>query len=176
MDKLTLAKRLKALADSTEFEGERKTALQKLTAIMDANCINESDLDADLLNIYQFSYRDNMQLRLLCQIAYKVIGGNDITAYNYYETNGRKKGRLIGIECTVRDKIEIEFLFDFYKKLYDRELALFYKAFINKHNLYSPTAEIVNSLDHSELMRMASYVDGMESAIPHKAIEREKLN
>jgi len=67
-----------------------------------------------------------------------------------------KKYRLAGslmIECTVAEFIEIEQMFDVYKKLYKEESKVFYHAFLAANDLLGrpPKPRSVNDLTEKEL-------------------------
>jgi hypothetical protein len=167
-----LARKIKALADSTEFEGEREAALKKLDLIMTKYGISESDLHDDVLGDYTFNYSTEYEERLILQVSYKVIGNRDFKTFGSYR-NGRKKRSTI-IRCTPSQRVEIEFLYDFYKRLYRKEKEIFEDAFIQKHRLFGiPTDGKGTTIDNETWEKMCMYSGGMSSDTPHKQIERK---
>jgi hypothetical protein len=67
-------------------------------------------------------------------------------------------------------------LFDFYKNLYQDEVALFLRAFIQKHRLFAenPDKEPDDSgLSCEELFRLLQMAKGMSDKSPMKQIKGE---
>lgn len=169
MDKTALLKKIKALAERG-VGGEAENAEAILARLMKKYGIEEDELDEQIRRRHDFEYHGKEQEKLLRQVVYKVTGGY---AYSLrYTESGRKVKTQLGADCTPAEKVEIEFLFDFYARLWERERDAFLAAFIQKHRLFSmregaPTKEI----SHAEAMKMSALMQGMSNESPIRAIE-----
>lgn len=164
--------KIKALADGTTFEGERESALEHLHRLMEKHGITEQDLNDDVVTTHEFKFRNARERILLLQVLYKVFDNTSWTSYSYSK-NGRKVSNTVGVDCTKAQKLEVDFLYDFYKRLYRKEEDLFFTAFVNKHNLFGskPTGGKSKELSREEARRLAQMMNGMDDATPHKQIE-----
>jgi hypothetical protein len=171
--------KIKALAEGTSYKYEREVALKQLHKLMEKHGITEQDLDGEAVETHDFKYRNTREHKLLIQIIYKVYGSLDCAVYTY-SRGGRKISNMFGIDCTTSQKIEIDFLFDFYKKLYKKEEQVFYRAFIQKHNIFGTpdksTGKTISDEDLKEWQNIQQMMKGMENATPHKQIEGGKKN
>ena len=161
-----LAQKLQALAERGE-EHERKLAKAKLERLLNKYDLSSEELLENYESVYEFSYKNKFERKLILQIAYKVCDSIP-EFYNYRNAISNRKCRnLIGVKCTKVQSIEIEFLFEFYSELLKKEVDFFVGAFIQKHELFgTPTGE--NSPLHSleELERSAFLQAGMSEASP----------
>lgn len=173
MNKIELLKKIKALADRG-VDGEQETAERKLALLMEKYGITEEALGAETSRRYDFTYHGKAQKQLLKQIVYKVTNGGFAYELRYTET-GRKCKTTLGADCTAAEKVEIEFLFDFYTDLYERETAAFLRAFIQKHELFAetPPDEPITRprMSREELAKMAALMQGMSDESPIRQIE-----
>lgn len=80
----------------------------------------------------------------------------------------------VGGECTKTQKIEIEFLFDFYKRVYEKDVKLFLKSFIQKHRIFGELkdGEKADAPDSETLRRMQILQSAMSDETPVRQIER----
>jgi hypothetical protein len=164
-------KKIKAVADGTNFECERESAFNKLRDLMERHGISEQELSDDALTICEFKYKGKREYLLLQQIFFKVLDTHNLKIYKYHK-GGQKVRSTVGVDCTAAQSIEIRFLFDFYRDLYHREEQSFYIAFINKHKLFgSPDGTEGEKLSNEELKKLHQMMEGMDSAMPYKQIE-----
>lgn len=169
VDIITTLKKLQALAGGTSFEFEREAAIQKIRDLMEAHGISEQDLNDSAATTYEFKYHGERERLLLGQIFYKVMG-EKYTTYRF-RRGGRKIAYTVGLDCTAAQRIEVEFLFDFYRDLYRREEQRFYHAFVQKHRLFGETPEGYKSkMTDEEMFKMGLMMEGMEDATPHKQL------
>lgn len=172
MDKAALLKKIKALAERG-VGGERENAEALLARLMEKYDVSEEELSENTRKRHDFEFHGKEEKKLLRQVIYKVTGGY---AYELrYNDSGRKVKTQLGGDCTPAEKVEIEFLFDFYKRLWERERDAFLGAFIQKHKLFSmredaPTQEI----SRAEAEKMAALMQGMSNESPLRAIEAGK--
>jgi hypothetical protein len=170
--------KIKALAEGTSFEFERKSALEHLHRLMEKHGVSEQDLNNEAVSTHEFKYSSKRERQLLTQVIYKVFVEKKWTQYGY-RRNGRKVSNIFGVDCTTAQKIEIDFLFGFYKELYRKEEKIFFNAFINKHKLFGVSCESDdsdNESDENEIRKMMSMMNGMDNATPHKLIEANKTD
>lgn len=173
MDKTELLKKIKALADRG-VGGEADNAETILARLMDKYGISEDELSEETRASVEFTFSGKEQEKLLRQIVYKVTNGG--TAYGLkYTGSGRKCRTTLGAECTRAEKVEIEFLLDFYKRLWEREREAFLSAFIQKHRLFPVRDDIEPTpISKEELMKLQALMQGMSDETPKKALEAAK--
>ena len=93
-----------------------------------------------------------------------------------YTASGRSCRTKLGCEATAAQKIEIEYLFDFYKRLYKREEDFFFSAFIQKNRLFGEPKDDAesNELNDEDLLLMVNLIRGMREETPVKLLEKGK--
>lgn len=106
-------------------------------------------------------------------VVYKVTGGY---AYNLvYRASGRKVKTRLGADCTAAEKVEIEFLFDFYTRLWERERDAFLSAFIQKHRIFTIRDDIEpQEVSREELLKMQALMLGMSDESPVRALPAQQ--
>lgn len=130
MDKTALLKKVRALAEHG-VGGEAENAEKLLARMMKKYGISEEELDEETRVRRDFTYHGGEEKKILRQVVYKVTGGY---AYELvYTASGRKVRTQLGADCTPAEKVEIEYLFDFYKRLWEKEKDAFLAAYIQKH-------------------------------------------
>ena len=164
-------RKIKALADGTNFEGERESALDKLRELMERHGISEQDLNHDTISTYDFKYKGERENLLLQQIFYKVMNVREFKTYEYRQ-RGKKVRNTVGLDCTLVQSVEIKFLFEFYRDLYRKEEQAFYIAFIHKHDIFGGVSDNTESeqVSEEELQKMFQMMRGMDNATLHKQL------
>lgn len=134
--------------------------------------ISDDELSDDILTKYEFTYHGEREKQLLAQIIYKVT--NDTKYYSYiYKATNRKCKTKIGCETTKAQKLEIEFLFDFYKRLYKKEEQFFFETYIQKHRLFGDKYQTEpDEINLDEIARMHVLMQGMTDESPLKQIPK----
>lgn len=171
-NKQELLQKLKALAEQG-YGGERLNAQKKLTELMQKYGISEAELNDDILFDYEFEYHGEIEKKLLIQVIYKVTNiPNSVYSCIYTKSRRICRTRLI-CHATKAQKIEIEFLFDFYKKLYVKEERIFFRAFIQKHNLFGELrdGDEPTPTSDEELSQIYALMNGLSDEQPLKQIE-----
>lgn len=164
-------KKLKALAGNTEFAGEREAALNRLKCLMEKNGISEADIEDEAIETRAFKYKGEKERRLLTQVAYKVLGTAKFVQYDFKRAK-KKIANSVGIDCTNAQKVEIEFLFDFYKVLYAREERALYSAFVQKHNIYGKVKDgTKETMSNEALQKMRNFMNGMDDETPFRRLD-----
>lgn len=111
--------------------------------------------------------------KILRQVVYKVTGGY---AYELvYTASGRKVRTQLGADRTPAEKVEIEYLFDFYKRLWEKEKDAFLAAYIQKHRIFAIRADVEpQEISREEALKMGALMQGMSDESPLRAIEAGK--
>lgn len=172
MDKAALLKKIRALAERG-VGGEADNAEEILRRLMEKYGVSEDELDEEERRRHDFEYHGKEQEKLLRQVVYKVTGG---CAYNLvYRASGRKVKTRLGADCTAAEKVEIEFLFDFYTRLWERERDAFLSAFIQKHRIFTIRDDIEpQEVSREELLKMQALMLGMSDESPVRALPAQQ--
>lgn len=172
MDKAALLKKIRALAERG-VGGEADNAEEILRRLMEKYGVSEDELDEEERRRHDFEYHGKEQEKLLRQVVYKVTGGY---AYNLvYRASGRKVKTRLGADCTDAEKVEIEFLFDFYTRLWERERDAFLSAFIQKHRIFTIRDDIEpQEVSREELLKMQALMLGMSDESPVRALPAQQ--
>ena len=172
MDKAALLKKIRALAERG-VGGEADNAEEILRRLMEKYGVSEDELDEEERRRHDFEYHGKEQEKLLRQVVYKVTGGY---AYNLvYRASGRKVKTRLGADCTAAEKVEIEFLFDFYTRLWERERDAFLSAFIQKHRIFTIRDDIEpQEVSREELLKMQTLMLGMSDESPVRALPAQQ--
>ena len=164
--------KIRALAESTSFEHEKESALKMLEKLMKKHGITEGELDDEAVSMQDFRFKDKREEALLMQIVFTVLNTMKYKA-SYLYHRGNKVAKKLGVECTVSQKLEIEFLFGFYRKLYQQEEKRLFSAFLHKHKLFPDIADAYTeptAADAEELLRLAAMMHGMEDKSPQRRL------
>lgn len=172
MDKAALLKKIRALAERG-VGGEADNAEEILRRLMEKYGVSEDELDEEERRRHDFEYHGKEQEKLLRQVVYKVTGGY---AYKLvYRASGRKVKTRLGADCTAAEKVEIEFLFDFYTRLWERERDAFLSAFIQKHRIFTIRDDIEpQEVSREELLKMQALMLGMSDESPVRALPAQQ--
>ena len=173
MNKDALLKKLKALTVLAErgVGGEAENAEAILKQLMQKYEIREDEIEDEVRERRDFYFHGAEQEKLLRQIVYKVTNGG--LAYSLvYSRTGRKCRTTLGADCTIAEKLEIEFLFDFYTRLWEREKKVFLSAFIQKHKIFAdiPT-DSGQEFSLEEIAKIRTLMGGMSEESPVKELE-----
>lgn len=162
---LQKVKKIQALAERGD-RGEKESAAALLERLMKQHGITETELEEDRREIAWFRFKTPLARRLLNQIIYAVTG-----CVGKYTNRPRK---MLGIECTAAERLEIELSFEFYNAALEKELERFYSAFLNKNHIFPEKAidEVpdVGEIDLEEAMRLSMMMEGMEEHTRRKEL------
>ena len=161
--------------DEKQTHKEIKEIARKVLNYESFDISSEDELDEETAIECLFNISRIRERRLLMQIIYKVLDSkSNIYIRSDHVRNGRRK-RWIGCRATVAQKIEIEFLFDFYKRLYKREEEFFFDTFIQKHELFGrlKEGEEPKSLSKEMAMKMVALMKGMSDETPLRQITEQ---
>lgn len=126
---LDLAKKLKALSDRG-VGGEKENAQQMLAELIEKHGISIDEIEEPERKQEVLDCKIK-QKEMMGQVAYMVLGSKA----RVYEST-RNKNCLV-VECTKAEYLEIEASFEFFWRAYEKELKLFYQAFIQKNRIFS---------------------------------------
>lgn len=172
MNKRELFKKLKALAEQG-VGGEKENAQELLKRFMRKYNVSEDEIDDDILIAYEKKVKNEYDLKLFAQVFYKITGDGSIYTYTSTRT-GRRLKNLLGYKCTAAQNIEIEFLFDFYNRLFYKEVDFMLTAFVQKHKLFGvPSEENTDNekIDYDELCRLLEMMNALSDETPQLQIE-----
>lgn len=162
--------RLKALAERG-VGGERDNAGKLLDKLLKKYGARLDELDNDQEQDFFFKYSGKEQQALLVQVASFVI---DEPEHCYYcrTSGGRRSKTNMCIVCTKAQKLEIEFLFDFYKRLWEKEKKTILTAFCLKHELFlkKPTESDGGKTSPQEIERIKKAMQMLSDEKPFVAI------
>ena len=128
-------KKLKELA-MRGVGGEKEQAVAILEKLMKKYGVSVDEIDETIEKDFEFTYHGKHEYKLLIQIAYKVRNEIPDIYPLIYTKSRRKCNTKCLILCTEAQKVEIEFLFDFYKALWKKEVDFLMQAYIQKHALF----------------------------------------
>ena len=160
-------KKLYALA-LRGVDGEKEQATAILNRLIKKYGISLNELNEDIIKTYDFTFHGKVEEKLLRQITYKVTNETNHFHSLQYVDSGRKCRTQCQIDCTEAQKIEIEFLFDFHKKLWEREAESLLFAYIQKHRLYGELkdGEEGEKCSPEKLEKLCAMMNGLSNETP----------
>ena len=142
-------KKLKELA-LRGVGGEKEQATAMLEKLIKKYGVSMDDLDETIEKDFEFTYHGKHEYKLLIQIAYKVKNEIPEIYPLVYTMSGRKCNTKCLILCTEAQKVEIDFLFEFYKSLWKKEVDFLMQAYIQKHRLFGDLKPGQKGMEMSE--------------------------
>lgn len=171
MHKTDLLLKIQALMQGSGFTHEREAARATLERLMAKYGFNEQDLAGLAIETRWFKYKDKRQEQLLGQIAGYVMDNPQLPAYRRIKNN-KPVPHLVGIDCTLAQKLEIEFLFEFYTAQYLKEEQKLYLAFLHKHKLFAKSGAVSSaSINIDKILQQQQMMRGMDDVTPHRLID-----
>ena len=167
---LQKVKKIQALAERGD-RGEKESAAAMLDRLMKRYGITEAEIAEERRGIAWFRFKTPLERKLLNQVIYTVTGRVAYSCVGKYTNRPRK---MLGIECTAAERLEIEFSFEFYKAAFEKELERFYIAFLQKNRLFpdKPIDDVpeIGEMDLEEAQRLSMMMAGMEEHSRRKAL------
>ena len=167
---LQKVKKIQALAERGD-RGEKESAAVLLDRLMKRYGITEAEIAEERRGIAWFRFKTPLERKLLNQVIYTVTGRVAYSCVGKYTNRPRK---MLGIECTAAERLEIEFSFEFYNAALEKELDRFYSAFLNKNRIFPENAidQIPDpeEIDLEEAKRIYAMMAGMEEHRRRKAL------
>lgn len=178
MDKERATERLKKIYSLAlnGIDGEQEQAQKILDKLLDKYSLSLEEIEEEKIKCFNAKFKGAEEEMLLAQVIYKVTNDKDCFG-DYYDTRtNRKIPSTLWVNCTDVQRVEIDFLFDFYKTLWKQEKKAFFRAFIEKHRIFGNTdTGEKKSLSREELMKMYAMMNSMDDAEPIKRIEGSTL-
>jgi hypothetical protein len=152
--------------------GEKEQAQAILDKLLKKYAMTLDDLDDEVIQEYDLEYHGKEQDRILMQTAYKVT--DDKNAFNHlqYNHSGRACRTRLRVRCTAAQKAEIEFLFNFYVRLWEKEKEALLQAFFQKHRIFGnlKDGESGAELSPEELLKLELMMKGLSDEQPLKQL------
>lgn len=168
-----LARKLKAVQALAEqgFGGEKENAQRLLEKLMDKYGVSDKELEAAEVETCWFAYSQEIERRLLAQIIYMVTGKG---SYGCVGSNGGRKHKKLGVDCTKAEWFEIKTNYAFFKAALEKELDVFMSAFANKNHLFPETDKRENvperKISDEELEKISMMSMGIDQYTLKKAL------
>ena len=152
--------------------GEKVQAQAILEKMLKKYAMTLDDLDEEVINEYQLEYHGKEQEKLLKQTIYKVTDDSRAFYHLQYIASGRRCKTTLGVKCTAAQKVEIEFLFDFYKRVWEKEREALLYAFIQKHSIFGnlKEGEKAAELTLEERAKLNALMRGLSDEQPLKQL------
>jgi len=144
---LALAQKLHALS-LRGVDGERTTAEAMLQKLMAKHRITMEDLQLVQRTERDYPYESIEHRDFICQVVWSVQA--------MAKPQDWKKGSAVVVDLSHAEHLEMLLKLDHYWQLYQRELAIFYEAFIRKNDLVrrTPADEQKSELTPEEVQRI----------------------
>lgn len=181
---LKLAQKLKALSDQG-VGGEKDNATRMLIALCEKHGIPLSDItdDEPIQRFEIWKERDpSMEWKFFVQIAASVLGDDFmIGRYRHNYKKGQKYAglRRCFIECTASQFLEIQAKHEFFWAHWQKEVKMFYQAFVQTNKLYTKADPNKESEERDltpeeleELYRISQLMQGIDRKIFNKQLEQ----
>lgn len=153
--------------------GEKEQAQAILNKLLKKYAMTLDELDEEIINDYELEYHGKEQGTLLMQTVYRVTDDKNSFYHLWYTHSGRKCKTRLGVRCTAAQKAEIEFLFDFYTRVWEKEREALLQAFIQKHRIFGnlKDGEKPKECSLEELEKMYALMSGLSNEQPLLQIE-----
>lgn len=148
--------------------GEMEVAKIQLTAMLEKYGLRLEDITSEERRECEFKYRNKDEMHVLIGVLYNSFGSDsNITK----EARISKYYKVIRVNLTEIERIDIANAYDYYRKTYAREkramLKALFPAFVNKHALFDiaerDDEQPARPLSPDELLRILAIMRGMES-------------
>lgn len=155
------------------IDGEKETAQKLFDTLSRKYGVTESDLDEENVLPFIFEFHGKEQKMILLQTIYKVTNKTSNCSYLRNTATGRTVKTKLRAYCTEAQKLDIEFLFDFYVKVWEEEVKTFLTAFIYKHDIFGDSNDDVpvKELTPEESLKLSFFQTGMSSVDPVRRLK-----
>lgn len=135
--------------------GEKDTAQKMLEKLLKANSLKIEDFILKDKTKRRFFYlvNDNYEIKLFSQTCSEYeVGLNHNIKFEYIRQRGVNVCR-VELSITEQAFISISHKYEFYVKEWRDQLEAFYRAFLNRYDIYNPNAQTMNEKDISDDLR-----------------------
>lgn len=167
----SLIKKLHSLSERG-LQAEADVAQGKINELLDKYNLKLTEVISDARKDFAFSFKSKFERKLFWCIYFHTLEDWNRRIY----TMGRKEY----VSLTNAEYIEIDLLFNYYRKAWGKDIAFVFKAFIFKHKLF-PKDRSVNkdkerTMSIEDLLKLKNLMDGLKepSLQRHKRIEHSK--
>lgn len=152
-----LIKKLRMMVKAGTLE-ESKLAQLRLNNLLRKYHLSEADLEEDAIKDFEFRYSGKLERKLLLQIIYRVLKSQSRLSSSVKKyVSGKGQRTVLIVECTEAENIEIHIQFEFYTKLFKKEMDTLTEAFIQKHRLFGTMDEpIAFEKNDENIMRIVN--------------------
>lgn len=169
------AMKMKALLSSDE-EGEREAARALLSNYMTKYAITWEELDDEVEKEYIVEFNGQYHVLLLIQLVYKHLGSGH--CYSVYKAESEEPLELLKVRSKPSTFVEIQLDWEFYWRKFNEELDLFYRAFVEKNNLFPPEElqqeddeDDNQDLSEDQLRKIQGMMNGIDISTRSKSLE-----
>lgn len=158
--------------------GEKVQAQAILDKLLKKYAMTLDDIDEEIIREYDLEYHGKEQDRILMQTVYKVTDDKSSFSHLQYNHSGRACRTRLRVSCTAAQKVEIEFLFDFYKRLWEKEKEALLQAFFQKHRIFGnlKEGESPKELTPEESLKLEFLMNGLSNEQPLLQIKGGKTD
>jgi hypothetical protein len=155
--------------------GEKEQAQKLLEKLMQKYGVSLAELDEEQIKDFDIEVHGEFERKLLRQVVYKITGDPYDARDLVYTKSQRPCRTKMRVRCTEAQKIEVEFLLDFYKNLWQREVDALFLAFIHKHEIFGQHIDgKCGTMSYEEFEKMRRMMDGLSDETPRPLIEGSK--
>lgn len=154
-------------------EGEKTAATILFDQLLQKYHLEDYNFDEEEEKAFIFTYHNATEQKILIQVFCKVTNSEQLYELRDDNTGNLLPNQLRGY-CTDSQKVQIDFLVDFYMTLWQEEVELFLQAFILKHELYRDTSneEHESPFDKDTLDRIFKMTEVLKELQPILRIEK----
>lgn len=152
------------------INGEKENAAKLLEKLMKKYNISEEELNNEEIKGVYINLKNEIEVRLASQILYAFFDNAKLYKVNKFKVK-------YYTELTSAQEIEFKYMFSIYLEDFKRQELVFYRAFINKNNIFpkSVTVETVEAKNFSseeikERALVEIMMDGLEITQVRKAL------
>lgn len=166
--KIEILKKLKALADRG-IGGEKENAELLLKKYMKKYNISEKEINKDEEKKVYINLKNEIELKLASQILYAFFKSAPL-----YKQNGRGNRTKYCTILTTSQEIEFRYIYSVYLESFKKQELIFYRAFINKNNIFPKEANTgidkISQEEREEIIKASMMSQGIEKINIRKCI------
>ena len=153
-------------------DGEKEAAEAALSKLLKKYHLTLDDLNDSLEEDYIFEYHSVDERKLLVQVVYQVLDRSGACLYLYNNRTKRYLKTKICVSCTKAQFIEIEYLYDFYKRLWEQEKQSMFEAFVQKHEIFGtpPEDHVGKKMTEEEYRKLKLRMRALSDETPRKQL------
>jgi len=154
---------VKLVNDPASTPGEQDNGRRMLERLMKKHNITKEDLLNKEKYYYPFVFYTKWEKRLLIQVMYKVVGNKkDVLGYSV----GRRYYLLVS---TIEAK-DIQWLYDIYRKSFNKQLDEFYEAFVQANHIFASGDSTNREYTEEEMERLIRIMQMAKGITPDVVI------